>query len=201
MRTSGPMAGASRRAAGAGRRKAAIISSGSTSSTPGEMVMLYQQIRIPESVKAIELTLRMRVSDLKKGKQAWFDARIMMDFKDAEGKKLKGAPAPNTGKSTEGWVERSVKFLVPEGAADARFHADAFPGRERHLRSRRRGAEADRPAPLQGSRRAKAAADKEKQAKQAAASQRRPPRRLREERLADFQRRLRGRQERRRLAR
>jgi endoglucanase len=86
------------------------------STQPGQMVMLYQQVRIPETVKAIDLTFRMRVSDLKKGKQAWFDARIMMDFKDAEGKKLKGAPAPNTGKNTDGWVERNVKFLVPEGA-------------------------------------------------------------------------------------
>jgi endoglucanase len=87
-----------------------------TNTQPGQMVMLYQQVRIPETVKAIDLTFRMRVSDLKKGKQAWFDARVMMDFKDAEGKKLKGAPAPNTGKSTDGWVERNVKFLVPEGA-------------------------------------------------------------------------------------
>src|SRR4051794_22567228 len=54
-----------------------------TSAQPGEMVMLYQQVRIPESVKAIELTFKWRVSNLKKGKQTWFDARIMMDFKDA----------------------------------------------------------------------------------------------------------------------
>jgi len=40
----------------------------------------------------------------------------MMNFKDAGGKKLGGAPAPNIGKSTEGWVERKVQFLVPEGA-------------------------------------------------------------------------------------
>ena len=79
-----------------------------TSSAPGETVMLYQQIQIPETVKAIELKWRMRVTNLKKGKQTWFDARIMMDFKDVDGKKLKGAPAPNTGKSTEGWVRFSA---------------------------------------------------------------------------------------------
>jgi len=86
------------------------------SADPGQTVMLYQQVRIPETVRAIELKWRMRVSDLKKGKQSWFDARIMMDFKDADGKKLKGAPAPNSGKSTDGWIERSVNFLVPDGA-------------------------------------------------------------------------------------
>lgn len=97
-----------------------------TSSKPGEMVMLYQQIRIPESVRAVEMSWRMRVSDLKKGKQPWFDARIMMDFKDAEGKKLSGAPAPNTGKSTDGWVERTVSFLVPEGARTLDFMPTLF---------------------------------------------------------------------------
>jgi endoglucanase len=97
-----------------------------TSSTPGEMVMFYQQIRIPETAKALELKWRMRVSNLKKGKQSWFDARIMMDFKDAEGKKLKGAPAPNTTKNTDGWIECSVQFLVPEGAQTLDFMPTLF---------------------------------------------------------------------------
>jgi len=61
-----------------------------TSGTPGEMVMLYQPVKIPVGVKAIELTFKWRVSNLKKGKQTWFDARIMMDFKDADGKKRSG---------------------------------------------------------------------------------------------------------------
>ena len=87
-----------------------------TSGTPGEMVMLYQQIRIPETVKAIEMTFRMRVSDLKKGKQAWFDARIMMDFKDAAGTKLKGAPAPNTGKTLI--IIHLVLRAIAEGKID-----------------------------------------------------------------------------------
>ncbi len=97
-----------------------------TTKTPGEMVILYQQVRIPEAVKAIELTFRMRVSELKRGKQSWFDARIMMDFKGADGAKLKGAPAPNASKDTGGWVERSVKFLVPEGAQTLDFMPSLF---------------------------------------------------------------------------
>ena len=36
-----------------------------------------------------------------------------------EGAALPGAPgAPNTRKSTDGWVERKAEFLVPEGAVD-----------------------------------------------------------------------------------
>lgn len=86
------------------------------SSKPGEMVMLYQEAKIPPAVRAVEMSWKMRVTDLRKGKQAWFDARIIADFKDAAGKKLKGGVAPATGKDTKGWEERSVKFLVPEGA-------------------------------------------------------------------------------------
>jgi endoglucanase len=40
-----------------------------------------------------------------------------LDFKDGSGKKLPGGPgAPNARKSTDGWVERRVAFLVPPGA-------------------------------------------------------------------------------------
>ena len=89
------------------------------SSQPGETVLLYQPVTIPAGVTAIELTWRQRVSGLKPGKQPWFDARIMMEFKDAAGKKLSAKPPPpNTRKSTDGWVVRSTKFLVP---ADARM--------------------------------------------------------------------------------
>jgi hypothetical protein len=88
-----------------------------TSTTPGKMILLYTPVNIPEGTKALEFTWRQRVSNLKVGKNSWFDARIMMDFKDAEGKKMKGAPgAPYTRKDTNGWVDKSIKFLVPEGA-------------------------------------------------------------------------------------
>lgn len=97
-----------------------------TSTAPGEVVMLYQQYRIPDGMKALELSFKWRVSNLKKGRQSWFDARIMMDFKDAAGQKLKGAPAPNTGKSTDGWVEKNVKFLVPEDARTLEFMPALF---------------------------------------------------------------------------
>ena len=140
-----------------------------TSGTPGEMVMLYQQIRIPETVKAIEMTFRMRVSDLKKGKQAWFDARIMMDFKDAAGTKLKGAPAPNTGKSTGGWVERSVTFLVPEGAKTLDFMPTLFQVESGTFDLDDVVLKSADPAPAQEKAKAAADAQREKQEKDAAA--------------------------------
>src|SRR5206468_1943140 len=80
------------------------------------MVILYRSVNIPADVKALKLSWRERVTDLTPGKQPWFDARIMLDCKDADGKKLKPAPpAPSTRKSTSGWVERKLEFLVPNG--------------------------------------------------------------------------------------
>jgi len=94
---------------------------------PGEVVMLYQPVTIPAGVTALELSWRQRVSGLKPGKQPWFNARILMEFKDAAGAKLSGAPsAPNTRKSTDGWVARSTKFLVPEGARTLEFMPALF---------------------------------------------------------------------------
>jgi endoglucanase len=139
-----------------------------TATASAQMVMIFQQIAIPESTKALELTFKWRVTNLKKGKQPWFDARIMMDFKDAAGKKLKGAPAPNTGKSTEGWVEKSVKFLVPDGAKTLDFMPALFQVETGTLDLDDIVIKATEPGDLQAAADAKAVADQEKQAKTAA---------------------------------
>jgi len=92
------------------------------STVPNETVLLYQPVRLPADVKAVELAWRWRLTDLKPGKQAWFDARIMVEFKDAVGAKLAGSPsAPYVRKNTDGWQDRSMQFLVPEGATTLEF--------------------------------------------------------------------------------
>ncbi len=97
------------------------------STKPGELVMLHRQLTVPAGVKALELTWRWRSTGLKVGKQSWFDARILMDFKDAEGKKLSPSPAaPSLRKSTDGWVEGKKGFLVPEGAVTLDFMPALF---------------------------------------------------------------------------
>lgn len=84
---------------------------------PGKMLALFRQVRIPEGTRALELTYRIRTTDLKAGKQPWFDARVIMDFRDISDEKLKPSPrAPYIRGSTKGWIERSVAFMVPEGA-------------------------------------------------------------------------------------
>ena len=73
------------------------------SEKPGETVLLFQAVKLPEECRALTLSWRMRCSDLKPGKQPWFDAHVLLDFKDAAGNKLAGGPsAPYTRKNTEG---------------------------------------------------------------------------------------------------
>ena len=96
------------------------------SQQPGKLTMLYRQVNIPAGVKALEMTWRQRVSDLKLGKQAWFDARILLDFRGDGDAKLGSAPAPATRKNTAGWEEKSTKFLVPEGAKLLAFMPSLF---------------------------------------------------------------------------
>ncbi len=94
---------------------------------PGKMVMLYQEIRIPGNVQALQLKWKQRVTGLKVGKNSWFDARIMLEFLDANRDKLSPSPqAPATHKDTDGWVTKSVEFLVPEGAHALKFSLVCF---------------------------------------------------------------------------
>ena len=88
------------------------------SATPGETVLLYHAIPVPEGAKTLRLSWRQRITDLKVGAQPWFDARIMLEFRDAANQKVSGSPgAPNTRKSTDGWESKSMDFVVPEGVA------------------------------------------------------------------------------------
>lgn len=97
------------------------------SPSPGATVLLFQKVAIPAGAKMMELKWRQRASDLKPGAQAWFDARIMLVFRDAEDKKVAGAPgAPYLRKSTDGWQERSVRVTVPEGATHFAFMPSLF---------------------------------------------------------------------------
>ncbi|MEY3898509.1 MAG: Endoglucanase precursor [Verrucomicrobiota bacterium] len=98
-----------------------------TSTTPGSMVMLYRQITIPAGATALDLTWRQRVTNLKLGAQAWFDARIMMEFQNAEGAKVPPAPsAPYVRKDTGGWQEKSMRLTVPDGAVLLKFMPALF---------------------------------------------------------------------------
>ncbi|MBI1248879.1 cellulase family glycosylhydrolase [bacterium] len=57
----------------------------------------------------------------------WFDARIMLEFQGNDGKKLSGKPSPPyTNRNTDGWVEKTKTFLVPEDALTLIFMPSLF---------------------------------------------------------------------------
>ncbi len=83
---------------------------------PDRMLTVYRRVYLdPAKVQACELTFRYRVNDLKRGKENWHDGRLILDFKDAGGKKLKPSPGhPSFKGSTDGWQAKTVEFVVPE---------------------------------------------------------------------------------------
>ncbi|MFA6289540.1 MAG: glycoside hydrolase family 5 protein [Opitutaceae bacterium] len=98
-----------------------------TSTQPGDTVMLYREISITEGTKAIEMTWRQRITGLKRGPKAWFDARIMMEFMDAGRAAVAPSPKPPAAhKDTAGWEDKSARFLVPEGARIIKFMPSLF---------------------------------------------------------------------------
>ncbi len=87
-----------------------------TSTKPGAMVMLFREILLPPSIPALEMTWKYRLSDFKRGELPWYDARFLFKFVNAEGKVIGEAPPSAATRNTDGWVEKRVDFLVPEGA-------------------------------------------------------------------------------------
>ena len=88
------------------------------SQSSGQSIMLYRQIPLPTPLPpALEIRLRVRYTDIKPGKQRWFDGRVMGHFKDKAGKVLKPDPAaPAFHGTSKGWVDSSTYVKVPEGA-------------------------------------------------------------------------------------
>lgn len=87
------------------------------STTPGKLVNDYKEYPLPEGVEALRLSWRWNVKGLKTGDKPWFDARMLLKFKGADGKELKPEPPPSyVQRDTDGWKDRESAFLVPTGA-------------------------------------------------------------------------------------
>jgi len=94
---------------------------------PDKMNMYYGYLPLPKGSKAAELSWRWRVTDLKPGEKAWFDARILIKFMDAGGNKIAGSiPTVYTRKSTSGWQDRSIRFMIPDDAVKLEFMPALF---------------------------------------------------------------------------
>jgi endoglucanase len=89
-----------------------------TSPQPGANVSVFQAVRLPPDVRAIELRYKVRFENVKRGKQSWFDGRIMMNFKGPDGQAVAPNPShPNFKGTAAAWAERVQQFRVPDGAA------------------------------------------------------------------------------------
>ncbi len=84
---------------------------------PGKLVNGWVEIDLPPDTEALSLSWRQNVTGLVCGEKPWFDARWLFKFRDAAGKEIAGAPGPSyRQKDTRDWEDRSLSFLVPEGA-------------------------------------------------------------------------------------
>ncbi|MGC4002827.1 MAG: cellulase family glycosylhydrolase [Pirellulales bacterium] len=84
---------------------------------PEKQVLAYRAINVPKDAQALRLAYKVRYEGIVRGKANYFDGRIMMDFKDAAGSKLKPAPKhPNYVGTKAEWTVREQTFRVPEGA-------------------------------------------------------------------------------------
>ncbi len=84
---------------------------------PGANVTAFRHVALPPEVKALELGYKVRHEGIKRGRKAWFDGRIILNFKGASMEVVNPSPkAPTfTGTSKE-WKTKVQQFRVPEGA-------------------------------------------------------------------------------------
>ena len=82
----------------------------------GQMGMKYVQVHFPAGTEGVVISAEVKIDDVKKGTQSWFDARIMTDFLDADWKKLKSGPNIGGWKGTKDWFSVRKSARVPEGA-------------------------------------------------------------------------------------
>lgn len=92
---------------------------------PGDSVVLYRQVPVT-GLKTLKLVVKARWSGIERGKENWHDGRIVLDFKDAAGKKIGSARPILLGAASTGWEMREATLAVPEGAAVLAFMPALF---------------------------------------------------------------------------
>ncbi len=86
-----------------------------TAPKPNIISSIFAEAPIPMGVSAIELSFRRRVSGLVIGEKPWFDARVIVNFRDASGKKTPAKRLPYIQRNTNGWEPVVHRMAVPSG--------------------------------------------------------------------------------------
>lgn len=84
----------------------------------GKSVILFRELRLPADAKTVSYVAKARAEDVVTGPQPWHDARVVLEFRDAQGKQIGAASAPmivSRGGSKD-WRVFTGILLVPSGA-------------------------------------------------------------------------------------
>ena len=74
------------------------------------MNMKFILCGIPKGTKALKFSCDVKVDGVVRGKEKWFDARIMSNYTDNKGKKLAGGPTLGKWKGTKDWRRYEKTF-------------------------------------------------------------------------------------------
>ena len=83
----------------------------------GKMGMVYTPVFFKQPVEALLFTCEVKYDNVVRGKQKWFNARVMTDFIDSSAKKVKGGPAIGGWTGSNDWFSVRKAFEVPAGVA------------------------------------------------------------------------------------
>lgn len=97
-----------------------------SSPAPGTHVSLYKKITLPGDLTMLELSFRVRVTGLVVGTEKWYDARVIMNFRDAAGKITTAKPTPYFNTDHDGWRIMVYQVAVPPGSVTLEFLPSIF---------------------------------------------------------------------------
>ena len=85
---------------------------------PKKDFLVYRRVYLPNPrPQALEIRLKARWNDIKKGEKPWNDGRIILHYKNNADKQIGGDPTTRTFSGTsKGWEDISYFIPVPQGA-------------------------------------------------------------------------------------
>jgi hypothetical protein len=86
---------------------------------PGKSPVFYKEIPLSAMVRTVHYVVRARASDVVGGDESWHDARIQLEFRDANKAKLRPTPKPLvvSRAGSVDWKDFSGTLEVPADAA------------------------------------------------------------------------------------
>lgn len=92
----------------------------------GSYAASAQKVALKQEWTELTLTMRMRVTDVEKGKEGWHDARLAMSFVGADGQRVGDWPNVFHAAGSTDWVVCNRVYPVPLGAAALQLNPANF---------------------------------------------------------------------------